>query len=166
MTHVTPGPPPSGPVRPVVDAGRLWAGGGATAIVAALVAIVGCVIGEGVLDIAMVRPQVLVGSSSMAFATRYAITAAILALVATALLYLLILSTPRPKSFFTWIVLLGTAVGVAAPFAIKGTTEGKVATATVNLVLGLAILSLLLSVAQRTVRWPTPTGTILPNDEV
>jgi hypothetical protein len=122
-------------------------------VVAALVAVVGCLIGEGVLDFAMVRPQVLIGSDTMAFATRYALTSALAALVATGLAHLLVLSTPRPREFFTWIVLLATAVTVAAPFAVEGTTEGKIATAVVNLVIGLCILTLTLSVVSRTVRF-------------
>ena len=38
----------------MVDAGRLWAGGAATALVAALVAVVGVVIGDAVFDVEMV----------------------------------------------------------------------------------------------------------------
>src|SRR6476661_5635214 len=85
----TGGPDPVGGARvsntahpPAVDAGRLWAGGAATAVVAALVALVGVLVAEGPLDIVMVRPPLLpVGGS---FGVRYAVTAAVLALVATA----------------------------------------------------------------------------------
>jgi hypothetical protein len=86
----TPGTP--SPVRPTVDAGRLWAGGVATAVVAALVALVGVLIGDGLLDVDMVEPPLLpIGDS---FPVRYALTAAALALVATALAHLLVLTTP------------------------------------------------------------------------
>jgi hypothetical protein len=134
--------------RPAVDAGRLWAGGLATAVVAALVAVVGVLFFEGLLDVVMVRPPLIrVGTS---FGLRYAVTAAVLALAATALAHLLLVSTPRPRSFFSWIVGLGTTAGVVLPFALEGTTAGRLATACVDLVIGLAVLSLLRSVMRRT----------------
>lgn len=147
-----PGPPPS--ARPTVDAGRLWAGGAATAVVAALVALVGVLIGETVLDLEMVEPPLLpIGDS---FALRYAVTAACLALVATGLAHLLALTTPRPRSFFSWIVGLATVVGVVLPFTVDGSVGGKLATAVVNLVLGMCVLSLVSAVLARTTRIPRP----------
>jgi hypothetical protein len=146
--------------RPHVDAGRLWAGGAATAVVAALIALVGVLIGEGLFDLQMVEPPLLpVGGS---FAVRYAVTAAVLALVATGIAHLLALTTPRPRSFFGWIVGLATLVGVVLPFAMEGTLGGQVATAVVNLVIGVCVLSLLSSVLARTVvvvpRAPGPSA--------
>jgi hypothetical protein len=148
----SPGRPP--PARLTVDPGRLWAGGAATAVVAALVALVGVLIGDAVLDLDMVEPPLLpIGD---AFAVRYAITAACLALAATALAHLLAVTTPRPRAFFSWIVMLATLVGVVLPFAMDGTLGGKLATSFVNLVLGICILSLLSSVLRRTTRVPRP----------
>jgi hypothetical protein len=139
-----------------VDAGRLWAGGAATAVVAGLVALVGVLVSEGMLGVDMVRPPLIpVGDS---FGLRYAVTAAVLALVATALAHLLVVTTPRPRSFFSWIVGLATVVGVVLPFTLEGTTSGRVATAVVDLVIGLAVLSLLRSVMARTVRVTRRTG--------
>jgi hypothetical protein len=152
----TPGTPP--PVRPTVDAGRLWAGGAATALVAALVALVGVLIWDAVLEVEMVAPGLLpIGDS---FTLRYALTAAALALVATGLAHLLALTTPRPRAFFSWIVGLSTLVGVVLPFAAEGSFGGRFATASVNLVIGLCVLSLLSAVLARTVsvRRPTPPG--------
>ncbi len=142
------------PNPPVVDAGRLWAGGAATALVAALVAVVGVLIGEGVLDLTMVEPPLLpVGES---FAVRYALTAALLALVATGTAHLLAMTTPRPRAFFSWVVGLATAVGVVLPFALEGSLGGKLATALVDLVIGMAVLSLLSSVLARTLHLRGP----------
>jgi hypothetical protein len=91
---------------------------------------------------------------------RYAITAAVLALVATGLAYLLALTTPRPRSFFSWIVGLATVVGVVLPFATDGSTAGKLATSLVDLIIGMCILSLLSAVLARTTRFlaPAPPG--------
>ena len=137
---------------PVVDAGRLWAGGAATAVVAALIALVGVLVSEGLFNLTMVRPPLIpIGDS---FPVRYAITAAVLALAATGLAHLLVLTTPRPRSFFAWIVGLATLVGVVLPFALDGTTGGRLATAFVDFVIGVAVLSLLSSVMARTTRLP------------
>ncbi len=54
----TPVPPSSGANR-IVNARALWAGGAATAVVAALVAVVGVLICEGVLDLDMAPPPLL-----------------------------------------------------------------------------------------------------------
>src|SRR2546430_13727104 len=43
--------------RPAVDAGRLWAGGLATALVAALVSVSGILLARSVLDLAIFPPQ-------------------------------------------------------------------------------------------------------------
>src|SRR5690242_5267260 len=105
-----PAPPPSGPNR-VVNFRALWAGGAASAVVAALVAVVGVIICEDVLDLEMTPPPLLpIGESLL---IRYAVTAAVLALAATGLAHVLALTTPRPEAFFSWIVGLATVVGVA-----------------------------------------------------
>lgn len=144
--------PPSGRAQPrlVVNSARLWSGGVATAVVAALVALVGVLIGEGALDLDMAVPPLLPLGGS--FAVRYAITAAVLALAATGLAHMLALAAPRPRSFFAWIVGLATVVGVVLPFVGGGSLGGCVATAVVNLVIGLCIYSLISSVLSRTTR--------------
>jgi hypothetical protein len=156
---VTANPGPLRPAQPTVDAGRLWAGGAATAVVAALVALVGVLIGNTLLDLGMVEPPLIpIGDS---FAVRYALTAAALALAATAVAHLLTVAAPRPRSFFSWIVGLATVIGVVLPFTIDGSAGGKLATAATDLVIGVCILSLLSSVLVRTTRVagpPSPQG--------
>jgi hypothetical protein len=147
-----PGPPgaPSGRPQVTLDAGRLWAGGVATAVVAALVAIVGLLIAR-VFDIKALRPL----SGDTVFespAARYAVLAAVAALVATGLMHLLILSAPRPQAFFTWIVLLATVAAGLLPFLRDASTESIVATALINVAIGICIGSLVSSVAARSTR--------------
>ncbi len=147
---MTPPRPVPGQSSPVVEAGRLWAGGAATALVAGLVAVVGVLIAEGVLNVAMVEPPLLpIGGS---FAVRYALTAALLAMVATAVGHLFAVTTPRPRAFFSWVLGLATAAACVLPFALEGSLAGRVTTSLVNLVIGLSVLSLLSSVLARTVR--------------
>lgn len=141
--------------RPAVAAGRLWAGGVATALVAILVVVVGIVISRGIFDVQVLEPEGE-GVWGDASAWWYSGVAAFVALVATALAHLLLLSTPRPMLFFGWIVALATAAAVLAPFAGGAALESKVATGVINLALGVAIGTLLAGVGRSASRRPPP----------
>ena len=137
--------------HPGVDAGRLWAGGVATALVAALIAVAGIVIARGLFDIPILAPedQGVWGDADTGW---YAAAAAVAALLATGLAHVLIVTTPRPLRFFGWIIGLVTLVATIMPFAADASTASKVATALINLVLGIAIGTLIAGVAKSAVR--------------
>jgi hypothetical protein len=135
--------------RVVIDAGRLWGGGVATALVAALAAAVGVLICRDLLNVKLVEPPLLPFTDS--FPINYALTAAILALAATGLAHLLSLATPRPRVFFNWIVGLITVAAMVVPFALEGSLQGKICAAVINMVIGICIASLLSAVLSRTV---------------
>ena len=136
--------------RMVVDAPRLWAGGVATAVVAGLVAWVGVLIGNDILDLGISKSAV-VASVFDSFSGSYVFTGALAALAATGLAHALSLTTPRPAAFFAWIVGLVTVVSVVIPFSREGSLADKVAVSVINLVIGLCIGSLLSAVMARTV---------------
>jgi hypothetical protein len=135
--------------RVVIDAPRLWGGGLATAVVAALVAAVGVLVCRDLLHVKLVEPPLLKITNS--FAGNYAITAFVAALVATGLAHLLSVVTPRPRIFFGWIVALVTVVTMVLPFTLEGNLKGKICAALINMVIGLCIASLLSAVLSRTV---------------
>ena len=140
--------------RVEIDAARLWGGGLATACVAALVAVAGVMICQYVLDISLVRPAVVLDVSD-SFRLDYALTAFVLALLATGLAQGLAVATPRPRAFFGWIMALATVCGAAAPFAIGDDLESQIATACINVALGICVWSLVASVMGRTMT-PAP----------
>lgn len=121
-----------------VAAGRLWAGGAATAVVAALIAIVGIVIARGVFNVAVLAPEGE-GTWGDADTAKYALFCAAAALVATGLMHLLLISTPRPQRFFGWIMGLATVAAAFAPWLANGSTSSKIATGVINLAVGIAI---------------------------
>ena len=125
----------------------------ATGLVAALIAVVGALICGEVLGLKPVEPDYLLPIGDL-FALRYAATAFVLALVATGVAHLLAVTTPRPRSFFRWIVGLATLAAVALPFAQTGDPASKIGTAVINLAIGVAIGSLLTAVLARTVTDP------------
>lgn len=136
-----------------LDGGRYVAGALATALVAALIGLVGVVVIEGIFDQDMVPPPDLFGTGSHAAA--FAIDGAIFAVLAAAVLALLVVSTPRPKRFFGWLMVLATALITVLPFAWTSHLDRAVLSAIVNLVIGIATWSLLAGVATRTIR-PAP----------
>src|SRR5580692_9489426 len=128
------------------DPGRFWAGAVATAIVAALIALVGILICRWTLNIPILAPRGD-GAWGNAHTAEYALVAALIAVIAAGLLYLLVLGTPQPNMFFNWIMGLATLAAVVYPFSTGAPLDQKFATALVNLVLGIAIISLLTAMA-------------------
>jgi len=147
------------------DPSRLWAGGGATAVVAALVAIVAILIARGLAHVAILAPKGE-GTWGDASTVEYAVGSAICALLATGLLHFLLVTTPRATQFFGWIMVLLTIVAVVIPLSLVVETDTKIATALLNLVIGLVITSLLISMAAMSVRRVVPAEPIDPIDPV
>ncbi len=140
-----------------VVAKRLWAGGVATAIVAAGIGILGVLIVGTVLDVgiqAAGRSGALVENAS----TIIPVSAAIAALAGTALLHLLLLTTPRPASFFSAIAFLILAVLVLQVFLADGSIGAHIATAVLYAAIGVAIVSMLSGVSATSVRPRSPGG--------
>ena len=157
-------PPPertSSPGR-TVDARQLWSGGAATAVVAALIALAGILVCRWLFDIPILAPR-RDGAWGNASTAGYTLSAAAAALVATAIMHLLLLASPRPRLFFGWIIGLATLIAVVYPFSTTAPMSHKVATAVINLVLGVAIGSLVSGTAARVIRRRTITGGYQPN---
>ncbi len=152
--------------RPRIDAGRLWAGGAASAVVAALIGLVGVLVIRAVFNVAFAgSPEAGVfGDYSTAVLCALAALAAI---AATGLAHLLVLSTPRPLAYLRWIIGLVTAAAVVTPFLSSKPIGVSLAQALIYLVIGLAIGSLVPGAAASAMRssrrryepGPGPSGT-------
>jgi len=147
MSSDEPGPE----VQRRVDARTLWSGGAATAVVAGLIALVGILVCRWLFTIPILAPQ-RDGAWGDVSTVGYVFAAVAVALFATAIMHLLLLSTPRPRVFFNWIIGLATVIAVVFPFSTTAPAAQKVATALVNLVLGIAIGSLISQVSLRALR--------------
>ena len=156
MTY-PPSPDDTAPDRVRPDSTQFWAGGVATAVVAALIALVGILVCRWALSIPILAPA-SDGNWGDAHTGEYVLVAACIALVAAGLLYLLMLAAPEPDTFFRWIMGLATLAAVVYPFSTDAPLEQKAATAVVNLVLGVAITTLLTGVASRAIRRSVPPG--------
>jgi hypothetical protein len=123
----------------------------ATALVAALIALAGILVCRWLFNIAILAPRGdgAWGNASTAW---YSLAAAAGALVATAVMHLLLLATPRPRLFFGWIIALATVIAVVYPFSSSAPLSHKLATAVINLLIGVAIGSLINGTAARVIR--------------
>jgi hypothetical protein len=146
-----PGPAPTPEIQRRVDARALWSGGVATAIVAGLIALVGILLCRWLFKIPILSPR-QDGAWGDASTAGYVFASAAIALAATGLMHLLLLSTPRPRMFFGFIMALATLVAVVFPFSSTAPVSQKVATGAVNLAIGVAIWSLVYGVSMRATR--------------
>jgi hypothetical protein len=127
--------------RPVLDAARLWSGGLASAVVAALVGLVGMLVVRVLLQVApsVAHDAAMFGASATVL---LCLTAAGAALAATGLAHLLVISTPRPLAYLGWIVGLATAVAAVLPLVGGLPLATSAAEGAIRLVIGLAVGSL------------------------
>jgi Family of unknown function (DUF6069) len=150
-----PGGPPASP-RPSdgarrINGARLWSAGLATAVVAALVALVGVLIVRALLRIDLYAPRDA-GAFGNSTTVLLCVGAAVAALAATGLAHLLLLSTPRPLAYLSWIIGLVTAVAVVLPFTYASGFAVAFAQAVIHLVIGIAIGSLVSGAAASALR--------------
>jgi hypothetical protein len=133
-----------------VAAGRLWATGVATAVVAALVAVVVTLLARGVLAIPVFAPR-RAGAWGDATTGLLAGWAAVAALAATGVLHLLLLTVARPRAFFGWIASLMTVALTLLPFTTRISLSEKFASGAVFLAIGATVTGLLVAVAYNVV---------------
>lgn len=137
-----------------VDVARLWAGGAATMIVAAGVALVGILAIQALFSLdglARYRGDVFVGDK-----VTLAIASGLAALAATGLLHLLMMSAPRAHKFFAWIAGLAIVAVILEEFLTGYGLLDKLITSALYLIIGIAITSLLSGVARTAIRYDRP----------
>lgn len=149
-----------GPARdPRVDSRKLWSGGAASAVVAALTALLGVLVSRWLFGLPVLAPG-QDGPYGDVRTTTLVLMAAAAALAATALVHLLLATTPRPLLFFGWVVALVTTLAVIYPFSTLAPLDAKIATAAVVLAIGAMIGTLVGGAAARSTVDPgSRTGT-------
>ena len=131
-----------------------------------LVALVGVLVSRWLFKVALLAPR-QDGAFGNVHTADLVLVAVAGALVATGLVQLLMLGTLRPLLFFGWIVALVTAIMVAFPFSTTAALDAKIATAVVNLAIGVTIGTLVGGVAARSVprRRLTSVYPLSPHDQ-
>ncbi len=134
------------------DAGRLWAGGAATALVAAGVAVMGVMVLDKLLHAPILSPGGLQQAADYAMIA-FPVAAAVATLLATGLLHLLMQTTPQASRFFGWIASLVVALVILQVFLHETEMITKLETAAFYLLMGVAIISSLLGVSRSAVSY-------------
>ena len=120
-----------------------------TAVIVSGLTIVGFLLLGGILHYPLLGDR---GGGAVQHATMfgYAVGAGLAALLATGAMHVLLMTTPRPRWFFRWLGGIGTAIAVLLP--LTENLPAPLATATVNLALGLAIIGLVHSITAASLR--------------
>jgi hypothetical protein len=128
---------------PRVPARRLWNGGLSTSLVAAFVALA---------KIPLARTLFGAWTAGIGRDGWYVVGVEVASLAATGLMHLLIAYTVRPIQIFGWVMALTTAVASTVPFATTTFLAWSAVTALLNLVLGVAVGTLIVSTARAAMR--------------
>lgn len=141
------------PRPPTIDSRSLWTGGAATAVVAALVAVVGVLIVRGVFGLPILAPGNTDGAIDYVGAIWLTVFAVVGSLLATALAHVLLLLAPRPMAYFGWIEGLVTVAFVIWPYTVRVSGTVQFANAVLYLAIGAAIGTLVNFAANQSCRW-------------
>jgi hypothetical protein len=134
------------------DAGRLWAGGVVTALVAAGVALVAVMVSDKLLHVTLLNPDGTREPADDAM-VMLPLLAAIVTVFATGLVHLLMTTTPRASQFFASIGALVMALILLQVYLSASDVTGRLATGVLYLVIGVVIISSLSGVARTAVRY-------------
>lgn len=151
---------PTGPDGPMpgaaarrVNTARLWVGGAATAVVAALASLVCVLLVRGVLHLPVFAPRGQDAWDNLTTAG-LALAAAGAGLAATLVMHLLLLAAPQPGTFFAWIISLATIAVMLLAFTTSRQLSVQVASAATYAVVGLTVGFLLSAVGRSAARGP------------
>lgn len=134
----------------ILDAGKLWRGAIATALVAIGVAVVGMLIIRGLLDIKIVRRTD--GGDFVQATTGWYVGAAIVGtILATGLLQALMSLTPAPFRFYGWITGLVIVASAIVPWTLDAGNDTKIATSLLNIAVGSCIATLVSGIGRTAV---------------
>jgi hypothetical protein len=136
--------------RAIVDGVRLWAGGAATTLVVALIALVGVLLSRVVGVPGLAGDQT--GTLATALLASYAVMWAGTTLLLTGGLHLLLLFVRRPLQRFAWVASALMLLAVGAPFTAVTSRAAALAAALINLVAGGVAGVLLLRVGRGAVQ--------------
>jgi uncharacterized protein DUF6069 len=131
--------------EPEVNLVRLWTGGIAAAVVAAVMTVLGSVVARELFGVTVPVP-VATTANPAAATVAYALCAMALTIQATVLLHVLVERSQQAVRVFAWIGLPLILVASVLPFAARPVPiERAWATAAINCLTGIVVLGLLAS---------------------
>jgi hypothetical protein len=154
------------PRRYMLNTARFWAGIVPAAVVAALVAVVVVLITRGLFDVPVLAPRSH-GVWGDARTANYAIGAALATVLAAALMHVLTVEVIEPRQYFVWIMSVATLITMIMPLTLVDDLGSKIATALVNLTIGVVITGIVhrVTVATRTPWVADRRGAVAPTQQ-
>lgn len=135
---VPPVTPPRKGIR--VDQGRYWVGVLLTSAVAAMAGVIGIVIAQDLLKVGLSMASIgLAGAGAVS----YAMVAVMITLLAALAYDGMLMFAPRPTVYYCWLAGLLTTLAVLLPFTAPIALGSQAALAVINLVVGLAVITLI-----------------------
>lgn len=122
------------------DVRRYWVGSALTAVVAAMIGLIGMIIGKDILTRA-VPIHDLAGLGAVGIGA-YTASVAVIAVVAAVLYAVIARLAPQPGHYFGWIGSLGVVLAVVLPFTLPLALLSQTVFAIINLAVGAAIVAL------------------------
>jgi uncharacterized membrane protein YhaH (DUF805 family) len=120
-----------------LDQTRYWVGAALTAVIAALIGLVGLTVAHGILHV-----PVLFASGSTLAPVHYAVyglAAAAIALVASGIYDAMVHVAPRPAAYYGWLAGIVTLLAGLLPFTTAAGLHSQFALGLTNLAVGVAI---------------------------
>lgn len=122
-----------------VDQGRYWVGALLTSAVAAMAGVIGIVIAQDLLRVPLSMASIGLAGAG---AGTYALVAVLVAMLASLAYDGMLMFAPRPTVYYCWLAGLLTALAVLLPFTAPVAIGSQAALAIINLVVGVAIMTL------------------------
>jgi uncharacterized membrane protein YhaH (DUF805 family) len=125
---------------PRIDQARYWVGAAMTAVVTALLGVIGLIIAHDI-----VHAPVQLGSGAAATpvpAATYGLVAAAIVFAAAAVYNALLHICPRPTVYYSWLISVLTLLAVLLPFTTTAALTSHIVFAATNLMVGLSVLLL------------------------
>ncbi len=133
-------PRTTAPARFHIDQRRYWVGAVLTAAVAVLVAVLGMLIAKGVFHQSIIMRD---GDGSFAVHVgAYALFTALISVLTSVLFLGICQFAPRPGLYFAWIGALGVLFTAVLPFTMSLALVSQIIFAVINVLVGVAIVTL------------------------
>jgi uncharacterized protein DUF6069 len=125
---------------PRIDQARYWVGAAMTAVVTALLGVIGVIVAHDIVHVPM-----LLGSGANATqvpAATYGLVAAAIVFAAAAVYNALLYICPRPTTYYSWLISAVTVLAVLLPFTTTAALTSHIVFGATNLMVGLSVLLL------------------------
>jgi len=123
-----------------IDQARYWVGAAMTAVVTALLGVIGVITAHDIVHVPMQLGSGV--NATQVPAATYGLVAAAIVFAAAAVYNALLHICPRPTTYYSWLISVLTLLAVLLPFTTTAALNSHIVFAATNLMVGLSVLLL------------------------